>query len=128
MTNHSPHTKKKFVDLVIQPQYDIHVQGLCALVVGLCYEFTEDEVSKSSLNSILTHRIGNDKVRCFTIRYFLENQATYNDDQYIEKLETLRKSAPFLNAEQDTLPSYDGLMDYGYCKEITKCFIPLCSR
>ncbi len=62
----------------------LHIQGLCALLIGLCFLFTEDDSSsqfnKASLHSIVIQRIG--------------------IDHFINKLDLLRKSDRFISAEQ----------------------------
>ncbi|KAN0037298.1 hypothetical protein ACTFIV_002639 [Dictyostelium citrinum] len=60
-----------------------HIQGLCTLILGICAQYMDDETAeknKSNISSIINHRI--------TINTFKE------------KLDSLRKSDSFTNAEQ----------------------------
>ncbi|KAN0003493.1 hypothetical protein ACTFIZ_009652 [Dictyostelium cf. discoideum] len=60
-----------------------HIQGLCTLILGICAQYMDDETAeknKSNLSSIINHRI--------TVNTFKE------------KLDSLRKSDSFTNAEQ----------------------------
>jgi len=65
----------------------VHIQGLCTLVIGLCFYYNEDsnggsssQFNRSSLHSIIVQRIG--------------------IDQFLTKLDSLRKTEHFLRAEQ----------------------------
>lgn len=79
------------VEKIIQPTGNVHVQGLCALLFGLCLYFQEEQtptdLTRTSLYGLIVHRMGLDK--------------------YIDKLDRLRKSNPFIFAEQERaiLPS-----------------------
>ncbi|KAN0015282.1 hypothetical protein ACTFIU_008007 [Dictyostelium citrinum] len=60
-----------------------HIQGLCTLILGICAQYMDDETAeknKSNISSIINHRI--------TVNTFKE------------KLDSLRKSDSFTNAEQ----------------------------
>jgi len=65
----------------------IHIQGLAALLLGLCFYFLDDsqtqsneEFNKATLHSIIMQRIGL--------------------DQFMSKLDSLKKSEQFIKAEQ----------------------------
>ncbi|KAM9981103.1 hypothetical protein ACTFIY_003412 [Dictyostelium cf. discoideum] len=65
------------------PNLHSHIQGLCTLILGICAQYMDDETAeknKSNLSSIINHRI--------TVNTFKE------------KLDSLRKSDSFTNAEQ----------------------------
>jgi len=74
------------VELVLAPpdHHGVHVQGLAALLIGLCFQLNEDDsstqFSKSSLQSIILQRIG--------------------VDQFLSKFDALRKTGEFISAEQ----------------------------
>lgn len=72
------------IDLINQPDGNIHLQGFCALVIGFCFMFNENENpedisnNRLALHGIICHRIGFDK--------------------FIQKIELLQSSKPFQNA------------------------------
>lgn len=74
------------VEQVGQPVGDVHIQGLCALLIGFCLVFSEEgdasPFNRESVRSIIMHRIGVDK--------------------YTTKLDRIRKSKEFILAEHDT--------------------------
>eukprot|EP01094_Clydonella_sp_ATCC50884_P021884 TRINITY_DN4910_c0_g1_i1.p1 TRINITY_DN4910_c0_g1~~TRINITY_DN4910_c0_g1_i1.p1 ORF type:complete len:687 (+),score=198.49 TRINITY_DN4910_c0_g1_i1:1139-3199(+) len=75
------------VDIVIRPVEDVHVQGMCALMIGILYLYTADEEHRKSLHSVIVHRVGVDK--------------------FIARLDDPRKSNSFILAEQDKIASVD---------------------
>jgi hypothetical protein len=71
----------------------VHVQGLCCLLLGLCFKYNEDDPSsqfnKSSLHTIITQRIG--------------------IDQFNSKLDALKKNEQFIKAEQGLADTNEAL-------------------
>ena len=72
------------VDTILQPEGDVHVRGLSALVVGLCFAFNERPMDQSNareaVQGVVTLRIGL--------------------HEYMAALDGVRKSAVFARAEQ----------------------------
>jgi hypothetical protein len=83
----SPNNLPFIVEQVIAPvsnddQGMVHVQGLCALLLGLCVQLNEEdgEVDKSSIHGIISQRIG--------------------VDHFMNQLDKLRKTDHFVLGEQ----------------------------
>ena len=89
------------IDLINQPDANLHLQGFGALVLGFCFMFNENEDSEDmstnrfALHGIICHRIGLDK--------------------FMNKIETLRCSDAFVNAEKHEITTLDwSSMDFDY--------------
>lgn len=80
----NPENLPFLVDIILQPEENPHLQGICALLLGFCFVFNHEDsnhsTSRLALHGIICHRIGLDK--------------------FLIKLEQLRKSSGFISAEQ----------------------------
>ena len=82
----TPENLPFLVDLINQPTGNIHLQGMCALLVGFCFMFNENEESEDissnrfALHGIICHRIGLDK--------------------FMNLLDAMRQSSAFQDAEK----------------------------
>lgn len=67
-----------------QQEYTVHIQGLCALLLGIIFIYGDDDQSsqfnKSALQGIIVQRVGM--------------------DHFLSKLDQLRRTESFIKAEQ----------------------------
>merc|ERR1712137_768753 len=81
------------IDLINQPDGNEYLQGMCTLLLGFCFMFNENEdpddtsTNRLALHGIICHRIGLDK--------------------FMEKIDGLRGSEAFVNAEKTEITSLD---------------------
>lgn len=88
-----------FIENVLQPEGNVHFQGICALIIGFCFMFNKEvdqtsSSSRSTLYAIICHRIGFDK--------------------FIDKIQQLLHSNLFIRSQKFEWEKYDKFSDFIY--------------